>query len=409
MKIFQTFCLLLVFLTANMPASGNAKNKFQENNNYLFSAQDINKVRQLVKANNPEFLPAANKVKDEANAALQQGPWTVVDKKQTPPSGNKHDYMSIGKYWWPDPQNPNGPYIRKDGLTNPNTVTSDKEDMGDMADAVETLALAYYLFGKGKYAQRAVFFLRVWFLNKDTYMSPNMNYGQAIPGRNSGRQYGIIETRKLIRIIDAIQLLKSSQFLTPSDQAGLKNWFAKYLQWLLNSDFGTKESRNGNNHETSYTLQVISFSLFVGKPDIAEKQIEKHFKQRIIRMIEPDGRQPRELARTKALHYSMMNLSMIIEIAEIARKMGIKLYSYETQDGRSIRKALDFLYPFVSGQRKWPYQQIVKSAPDYDDIFYILRIAGLRYNCPDYERTLQNIYKSGYKNHRGQLYWPRFD
>lgn len=398
----------MIFLSVNIYARGNAKNNFPKDGNYLFSRQDINKVRQLLKVNNPDFLPAANKVKEEANAALQQGPWTVVDKKQNPPSGNKHDYMSIGKYWWPDPQNPKGPYIRKDGLTNPKTVTSDKEDMGDMADAVETLALAYYLFATEKYAQRAVYLLRVWFLNRDTYMSPNMNFGQAIPGRNTGRQYGIIETRKLIRIIDAIQLLKDSQALTPPDLAGLKNWFAGYLQWLLNSDFGKKEGRNGNNHETSYTLQVIAYSLFVGKENVAVDQIQKHFKQRIIRMIEPDGHQPRELARTKALHYSMMNLSMMLEIAELAKKMGINLYDYKTKDGRSIRKALDFLYPYISGKEKWPYQQIVKSAPDYDDIFYTLRIAGLRYNRPDYEKTLQKIYKNTYQSHRGQLLWPKF-
>lgn len=375
---------------------------------YLFCRADLQKVKEALARKDKRFLSAAEKLRSEAEEALDKGPWTVVDKKSVPPSGNKHDYMSVAKYWWPDPDNPDGPYIRRDGVTNPNTITSDKQELKEMTRTVETLALAYFLFDREAYAEKAAEIIRTWFLDQDTYMSPNLEYGQAIPGRSTGRPFGIIETRRFIQILDAVRILRASKFWSERDQQDLKAWFGAYLDWLLKSDLGRQEARNGNNHETAYCLQVMIYALFTGQKQIALNEIERHFKKRIIYQIEPDGRQPRELSRTKSLHYSLMNLSIMLYICDLARRLGHDLYHFRTSDGRSVWQALTFLYPYVSGQKKWPYQQIEKGKPDYDELFHILRIGALRYDQPEFEATLRKIYGSGYSNHRGQLYWPRF-
>jgi len=375
----------------------------------LFSRADLLKIRKYVAEKNLRFLPAVENVKQKAEVALSAGPWTVVDKKQIPPSGNKHDYMSNAKYWWPDPENPDGPYIRKDGLTNPHTRTSDKADRADLSDAVEALGLAYFFFADERYAKKAAELVRVWFLDEKTYMSPHLHYGQAIPNRIEGRPFGIIETRQFIRIVDAVELIRNSPHWTNEDHTRLQAWFARYLDWLLTSDHGKKEGSNGNNHETSYTLQVCAYAIFAGKTEIALDQFENHFKQNIIQMIEHDGAQPRELERTKSLHYSLMNLSLMMQICELALQYDINLYDFETPDGRSVRKAFDFLYPVITGNKEWTYQQIEKSHPDYDELFYILRTARKRFGLKNNEEIIKRIYKDEYAAHPGHLYWPVFE
>jgi hypothetical protein len=365
-------------------------------------------VKKSIQRGEAAFLPASQKLRTEAEEAVTKGPWTIVGKKMLPPSGNKHDYMSNAKYWWPDPQNPNAPYIRKDGVTNPHTRTMDKDYLGKMADAVETLGLAFYIFDEERYARKAIENLRVWFLNEDSYMSPHMQYGQAIPNKVDGRSYGIIETRKLIRVLDSVQLLSESTLWTASDQQGIKEWFQSYLNWLINSNHGKKEGSNGNNHETAYTFQVASYALFTDNVDIAHQKLIDHFKESIIQMIEPDGRQPRELSRTKSLHYSSMNLGLMIHLCQLAEYLFADLWHFETADGRSIQKAFDFLYPAWIDRNKWHYQQIEISEPDYDDMFHILRMMRIKSGQEEYEIVLKNIYRDQYASHRGQLYWPLF-
>lgn len=373
-----------------------------------FSRHDVNRAKVEIAGKNQLFLPAAKKLQENARKALDKGPWTVVDKKQTPPSGNKHDYMSYAKYWWPDPHNPEGSYIRRDGETNPYTKTSDKEDLGDLTDTVEILALAGYLFENEKYAKRAVSLIKAWFLDPETFMSPHLKYAQAIPNLNEGRSYGIIETRKLVRILDAVQLLRAMELFSDEDYLGMKSWISQYLDWLLTSEFGKKEGSNGNNHETAWTLQVSAFAIFTGRYDVALGQFNDHFKGSILDMIDKDGGQPRELARTKALHYSMMNLGLMLQIVELARKLDIDLLSFERSDGRSIMRAFEFLYPYVALGKTWPYPQIEKSDPDYDQVFYIFRILNKRLGRPDFETIIEKYYGSEYMEHPGQLYWPVF-
>jgi hypothetical protein len=351
--------------------------------------------------------PAMEVLRTEADKALKAGPFSVMDKKLTPPSGDKHDYMSFGPYWWPDPKKADGlPYIRRDGQVNPEARTNetDRVAFGWMTSAVETLALTWYFTDHQPYAAHAAELLRVWFLDRATRMNPNLQFGQAIPGRTQGRDIGIIDTARLTRIVDAVGLLESSDAWTARDQNEMRDWCSDYLKWLRTSSHGLGEEKKLNNHGTWYDAQVVSLALFTGQNDLARTILEQVKTRRIDKHIQPDGRQPRELARTKSFGYSMMNLNGFFQLATMAERLEIDLWHYESPDGRCIRKALDFLAPYADTENKWPYTQITLSKPE--SLVSLLRRGSIAYEDDRYEAAIRKIPSEDIIADRTKLLWP---
>jgi hypothetical protein len=356
----------------------------------LLDAAHLATVRASVRRGEARFTGALQELKTDADRALNVQPVSVMDKAITPPSGDKHDYMSQAPYWWPDPLKPDGkPYIQRDGHRNPEIQKiSDHDNLGRLAGTVSTLGLAFHLTGREDYAAHATRLLRTWFLDPATRMNPHLKFGQGIPGITEGRGIGIIETRGLPDMLDGVTLLSGSSSWTVADQRGLKSWIEAYMTWLLESPHGQAEAKNGNNHETWYDVQVASFALFVGRRDVAVRVLEGA-RQRIAKQIEPDGRQPRELGRTRAWDYSLFNLRAFLDLATIGDRVGVDLWSFRTADGRSLRAAIDWMIPFGVGEREWTHQQITPFRAQA--IHPVLRRAARGFREPKYSAIAAKI------------------
>lgn len=348
-------------------------------------------VAQKQRANDSDFKPHLAKIEREAQKAIKAEFRSVMSKSVAPPSGDKHDYMSQAPYFWKDPSKKDGlPYIRRDGEKNPEIDNiTDHEALSDLVNGVEYLSLAYYFTGKQEYADRAAVLLRMWFIDAKTKMNPNLEYAQFVPGQSSGRSFGIIETRGLTRIVDSIGLLAGSKAWTNTDQKGVESWFEKFLDWLQTSKHGVEESKAKNNHGTWYDVQVASFALFVGKNDLAKSLLESVKQKRIATQIEPDGSQPHEIARTRSMSYSTMNLEAFILLAKLGESVNVDLWNYSTKDGRSIRKAIEFLHPYAIGDKKWTTKQIIEFDPER--LFVVMRLTTGKFGDEQFKKMTASL------------------
>jgi hypothetical protein len=361
---------------------------------FLFDGGRIGEVRRRIERGDHPLADALKRLRTRADEALRTPLLSVVEKPQVPPSGDRHDYLSIAPYWWPDPAQPDGkPYIRKDGRTNPERNDYDRPKIGRLCEAVPTLSLAYALTGHEPYAEHAARLLRTWFLDPKTRMNPNLNFGQFVPGRNDGRAEGIIETRGLMPLVDAVGLLAGAPSWTEQDTDGMRSWFRRYLAWLRESPLGQAESSARNNHGTWYDAQVATYALFVGDDRLAREVLMSVGEKRVAPQIEPDGRQPRELARTKSFGYSLMNLEGLVTLAVLGERLGVDLWAYRSSDGRSIRAALDWLIPYATREKPWSYEQIAEMGAGR--MMPLLRRAARAYHEPGYERAIDKLIRGG--------------
>lgn len=312
----------------------------------------------------PALAPAREALMARADAALTRSPYTVVDKSQTPASGDKHDYMSMGPYWWPDPAQPNGlPYVRRDGQFNPERDTDafDLADLEAMSQDVQALALAWYFTGDERYATQAAAFVRAWFLTPETRMNPNFNHGQAVPGRVAGRAEGVIDAHRLPRVIESLGLLDTSTALTDEERASLRDWFAALVEWMATSPIGREEKAATNNHGIYYDMLISEFALYAGMDEVAAAVAERFKTMRIAPQFAPDGSLPQELTRTRSLHYSTWTLTATFDLAQIGSCVGVDLWSFQTADGRSLRSAARFLRQWAGREAEWPWPELDKT------------------------------------------------
>ena len=344
----------------------------------------------------------------DADKMLAKTIITVVDKEMTPSSGDKHDYMSMGRYWWPDPTKTDGlPYIRKDGVSNPEIEKLDRYPLGSMGKSVETLSLAYYLTSDEKYAQKAVENLRIWFINEKTKMNPNMNYGQTIPGiRNGlGRGEGVLDTYTFVEMLDGVELLKKSKSYTAEDQKLIKEWFSAYVNWLQTSSVAKEEQDAKNNHGTAFDVQLARYAIFIGNIDLAKIIVNGFPQNRLFSQIQPDGSQPLELARTTALGYSTFNLTHFLDMRQIGKALKIDLLDAKSEDGRSIFKAIDFLNQYINKPATaFPYQQIKDWGEVQEKLCWQLYRVDQMRSKPVYKKYYQEKLKSAKKHNESILY-----
>jgi hypothetical protein len=287
----------------------------------------------------------------EAEWALAQNPITVTASMATRSAGGKHDFYSEGDYWWPNPLDLNGPYIQKDGLTNPENFVAHRFAMIRFSQIIGSLASAYKITKDIKYVKHAVVHLKAWFLNSETRMNPNLQYAQAIKGLFTGRGIGIIDTIHLMDVAQGILVMQ--QKISEADLSAFKNWFSEYLTWLMSHPNGKAELAAKNNHGTCFTMQVASFAKLTNNQQLLNFCINRYKTVLLPTQMSENGSFPLEMARTKPYGYSLFNLDAMSTLCQILSTSEDNLWTFETADGKSIKKGISFIYPFIVDKSKW--------------------------------------------------------
>jgi len=344
------FAVLLSFVTSATIA--------QSLKVFLVKPERLTDLKNKCKAGDVQTKLWVDHLVKDANKYLTVNAASVTSKKQVPVSGDKHDYMSLAPYYWPDPNNPTGPYIRKDGKRNPEmNEISDHKAIDNTTKAVTYLSLAYYFTHDEAYAKKASQLLHVFFLDTATKMNPNMNYAQSVKGVNDGRGTGILDSRSFVYVVSFIGLINGSKAWSNTDDQQLKAWFTEYYDWLSTSKGGHDERNAKNNHGIWFDTQMLGIGLYLGKEE-AVKDYLKSTLARVDVQQETDGRQPLELERTAALSYSTFCLDAWFTAATLADNVGVDIWNYKTKDGKGIKVALDWLLPYAMGDKAWTYPQI---------------------------------------------------
>jgi hypothetical protein len=323
------------------------------------------------------------------NAAkyLKEQPVTVTASSSPRSAGGKHDYFSEGDYWWPDPKNPDGPYIQRDGMSNPGNFDAHREALIRLSLIVPALAAAYKLTHDRKYADQAARHLRAWFIGEDTRMNPNLQYAQAIHGRFTGRGTGIIDTLHLVEVARGSWQLD----LAPRDLDGVKRWFAEYLEWMTTHPYGIAERDTKNNHATCWVTQVAAFAQLTGNTELTE-YCRNRFKTVLIPNQEAaDGSFPQEQARTKPYGYSLFNLDALAIAAQTMTTREDNLWTWQLPGGRGMARAMAYMFPFIADKKKWPEPPDVMYDKEWPVRQPSLLFAGLaldKKECLDLWKTL---------------------
>ena len=312
-------------------------------------AQDIGGVKTVLK----------KQVLAKAAWALQQQPETVTAHRASRSAGCIHDFYSEGDYWWPNPVRVDSPYIQKDGQTNPDNFVAHRHAMIRFSRIIGALASAYRITPQKKYVTQVLEHCKAWFIDTATLMQPNLLYAQAIKGRATGRGIGIIDAIQLMEVVQGISVMERDAAMDRTVLAATKKWFADFLQWLTTHPYGKDEMNAANNHGTCWVMQVAVFAKFTGNQELMQFCSNRYKNVLLPSQMAPDGSFPKELARTKPYGYSLFNLDAMTTICQVLSTKTDDLWNYQTADGRSIKKGIAFLYPFIADKGKWPYKQDV--------------------------------------------------
>jgi hypothetical protein len=327
----------------------------------------------LVAIERPRVLKAADRY-------LTEQPVTVTAASSPRSAGGKHDFFSEGDYWWPDPKNPDGPYIQRDGMSNPDNFVEHRRAMIRLSLIVPALAAAYKITKDRKYSEHAAKHLRAWFVDDATRMNPNLQYAQAIKGRFTGRGTGIIDTLHLVEIARAAP----QAGLSPADLDGVKKWFAAYVEWMNTHPYGIAERDAKNNHGTCWATQVAAFCRLTGNADLTA-YCRNRFKTVFIPNQEAqDGSFPEELRRTKPYGYSLFNLDAMAILVQTLTTKEDNLWTWQLPDGRGMAKAVAYMYPYILDKKKWPLPPDVMYDKDWPIRQPSLLFAGLALDKPEY-------------------------
>lgn len=354
----------------------------------LFSSEELALVRSYVNQGPSDWQKSVKRLRRAADAAMTHRTFSITYYPAQLQEASPNDYYSESIYWWPDPTDPQAPYIRKDGQRNPNCFTAHKEELVRFCNTTLLLAAAAYLFNTEKYAVKARSLIQTWFIDPATRMNPHARFAQVIPHTQTIRGVGILDTRHLILVIESVAFLQSAGYWDTKLNAGLQEWFRDYLTWLLSSEYGQDESSRGNNHSSWYAVQVATYTRFVDQGSVRQNIWRYVIEFLLENQIAADGSQPLELKRTRSLDYSLFNLEALGILAREAEQDGLDLWQYRNRKGASLITALEYVRPYFIQPKRWSGQQIT---PTRQRPVLCLYYAARKLERSDYEQLFLSL------------------
>jgi len=319
-----------------------------------------------------------------ANQYLSEKPITITASHSPRSTGGLHDFFSEGDYWWPDPQNPDGPYIQRDGITNPDNFVEHRRALMRLSVQVPALVAAWKLTRDARYAQHAALHLRAWFIDPSTRMNPHLQFAQAIHGRFTGRGTGIIDTIHLVEVARAIEVMVGSGAMTVGEHEAIKAWFTAYLRWMTTNQNGIDERDAKNNHGTCWVMQVAAFAHLTGDQKLLDYCRDRFKTVLLPNQLAADGSFPQELRRTKPYGYSLFNLEAMAAVCQILSTAQDNLWTFQLSDGRNMARAMEYMTPFIRNKKTWPLKPDVMYDKEWPMRQTSLLFAGLALSRADY-------------------------
>ena len=324
---------------------------------------------------------------EKADKMLMDRPVTVTSTSCKRSDGGTHDFYSEGDYWWPDPSNPTSPYIQKDGQTNPENFVDHRLAMIRLSDITATLTSAWILTGNKKYARQVLKHFNAWFVNPSTRMNPNMLYAQAIWGRFTGRGIGLIDAYHLVEVAQSAKILINNHAIPEKDAVKIKTWFSSFLTWMTTHPYGIDEMNAKNNHGTCWAVTAAAIADLTGNEEVRQICVLRFKTILLPSQMDPDGSFPEELKRTKPYGYSLFNIDAMCNLAQILSTRDDNLWEFKTDDGKSLKKGMEFIYPFIADKSKWPFAKDIFIWHEWPVRQSSLLFAGLAYENDLYIST----------------------
>ena len=355
---------------------------------FLFTLSACDKMNKEIESPLTDFTKMVIETDEDwilsdAEVYLQEKPITVTAATCDRSLGGKNDFYSEGDYWWPNPDDPDGPYVNRDGMSNPDNFLDHRKSMRRMSIHVATLAAAYKISGEEKYAAKAVEHLKAWFVNPESMMKPNMEYSQAIKGIVPGRGVGLIDGIHLVEPARAVSVLGESKSFDDKDYKTVVKWYAEFLEWMTTHEYGIDERDRTNNHGTCWVMQAGEYARLTGNGEITEYCRERFKTVLLPNQMSLNGSYHMELKRTKPYGYSLFNMDAMGMVCHIL-SIEDDIWNFTLPDGRGMKIGLEYITPYIADKAIWPLPPDVMYWDEWPARHPTLLFGGIAYDKMDY-------------------------